>query len=325
MQALWLENQQLRYRTDLDIPAQSPAEALVRVSLAGICSTDLELLRGYYPYNGVLGHEFVGTIVAAPDYPDRVGQRVVGEINAVCGICATCRRGDRSHCENRTVLGIIDRCGAFADYLVLPVENLLPVPESVSDEAALFTDPLAAALEIQEQVHIAPHQRVLVVGAGRLGQLIARTLKLTACQLDVLARHDRQRSALAVQGIHAIEAPESRHYDTVIDASGAPGGFDTAIRAVRPRGTIVLKSTYAGRLELDMSAIVVDEIQMIGSRCGPFRPALRLLESGLIDPRDLLDRVFDLADGPRAMDAAVDRATIKVGLRIKWSSADKAG
>jgi len=201
MQALWLENQKLSIR-DIARPTD-PLEALIRIRKAGVCSTDIELLKGYYPYAGVLGHEFVGEVVEAPD-AIWIGGRVVGEINAYCGVCVQCLAGRPTHCENRTVLGIINRNGVFAGYTMIPLANLHRVPDSVPDEAAVFTEPLAAALEIQQQVHIQPTDRVLLIGAGRLGQLIAQTLSLTGCDLRVVARHSNQQKLLAERGIRVI-------------------------------------------------------------------------------------------------------------------------
>lgn len=319
MRALWLEDQKLTYRTDLPIPQPSPGEALIRTRLAGICSTDLELLRGYYPYAGVLGHEFVGEVVEADAAPHLVGERVVGEINATCGGCDSCLGGRPSHCRERTVLGIAGRDGVFADYFTLPVENLHLVPGEVADEEAVFTEPLAAALEILEQVHVHPTDRVLVVGAGRLGQFISQALSLTGADLSVVARHERQREALAQRGIAALPedaAPEGS-MDIVIDATGAPGGFNLARRVLRPRGTLVLKSTYAGNLDFDASALVVDEIRLVGSRCGPFAPAIRLLKKRLVDPTLLIDHVYPLADGLEAFKKASERGVFKVLLSIE--------
>ncbi|NUM43621.1 MAG: alcohol dehydrogenase catalytic domain-containing protein [Anaerolineales bacterium] len=316
MNSIWLQNNQISLR-EVPIPTPPLGEALVRVRLAGICATDLELVKGYYPYNGILGHEFVGEIVDAPDAPPRVGQRVVGEINAVCGKCATCKRGNPTHCENRTVLGIANRNGAFAEYTTLPLENLIPVPDAVPDEMAVFTEPLAAALEIQEQVLIKPTDRVLLVGAGRLGQLIAYTLKLTGCDLRVVTRHASQRNLLEGKGVACIHPEELpvRKMDLVVEATGSPAGFELARKAVRPRGTVVLKSTYAGRLTLDVSAVVVDEITLIGSRCGPFAPALRLMEQGLVDPRLLINAHYPLSEGIAAFACAEQGGVFKVLLR----------
>ncbi len=314
MNALYLSNRTLTYRTDLPMPEPPPGEALIRVRLAGICATDLELVRGYYPFDGIPGHEFVGVVEHAPDAPQWEGRRVVGEINAACGACAQCREGRPTHCEQRTVLGIIGRNGAFAEYLTLPLANLHPVPDDVTDEQAVFTEPLAAALEVLQQVHIHPTDRVLVVGAGRLGQLIAWTLALTGCDLRVVARHESQRRLLAKRGIRTLAENEVPHWgaDVVVEATGAPGGFALAKRAVRPRGVIVLKSTYAGDLTLDMSRIVVDEITLVGSRCGPFAPALEHLRRGLIDPRDLIVARYPLEKGLEAFEKAAQPGVFKV-------------
>lgn len=318
MQGLWLENLRLGFRDDIPVPVPGSGEALVRVRLAGICATDLELVRGYYPYTGVPGHEFVGDVVAVASEDEAgkswIGARVVGEINASCGSCESCLAGRPTHCENRTVLGIINRNGAFAEYLVLPFANLHRVPENVPDESAVFTEPLAAALEIQQQVSILPTDRVLVIGAGRLGQLAAWTLKQTGCDLKVVARHNHQKALLAQHGIRSIEEGEifSRKSDVVIEASGSPSGFELARRAVRPRGTIVLKSTYKGDLQANFSAIVVDEITLVGSRCGPFPPALRMLQSGLVGPTSLIDSQYPLSQGVHAFEQAAQAGVLKI-------------
>ncbi len=319
MKALWLENNALRLRNDLSLPA-NPGEALIKVRLAGICGTDLEMVKGYYPFSGILGHEFVGEI--APQNfetvpPDWLGKRAVGEINLTCGSCEPCRTGRPTHCEQRTVLGIKGCHGIFAEYASLPLKNLHLVPEAVSDEMAVFTEPLAAALEIQEQVHILPTDRVLLIGAGRLGQLIAQTLALTGADLRVLARHPLQKKLLTDRGIKLIEEAEIQpwRWDVVIEATGSPSGFDLARKAVRPRGTLVLKSTYKGELTLNLSPIVVDEVNIVGSRCGPFEPALRLLEQKLVDPTVLIAAEFSLAEGLQAFEEAAKTGMLKVLVR----------
>jgi threonine dehydrogenase-like Zn-dependent dehydrogenase len=232
-----------------------------------------------------LGHEFVGEVVKADD-ASWIGQRVVGEINAVCGGCEQCLNERPTHCEHRTVLGIVNRDGVFAEFTQLPIANLHRVPASVPDGMAVFTEPLAAALEIQEQISIKPGNRVLLVGAGRLGQLIAQTLALTGCDLRVVARHPRQQDLLTARGIRLINEADVQkwRWDVVVEATGSPSGFALARRAIRPRGTLVLKSTYKGEMSVDFSSIVVDEINIIGSRCGPFEPALRLMEERRVDP-----------------------------------------
>lgn len=316
MKGLWLENNQLQLRTDINIPEPSQGEALVRVLCAGICNTDLELLRGYYPYSGILGHEFVGVVEQGPD--NLINQRVVGEINAACGHCRYCRRGQPTHCENRTVLGIVNRNGAFADYLTLPVKNLYAVPDNVPNEVATFTEPVAAALEIQEQVNIHPDDRVLVVGDGKLGQLVAQTLALTGCDLLVIGRHRDKLANLEARGIKTgfADAVIPRAFDISVECTGNAAGFEIASKALRPRGTLVLKSTYAGKLSLDASALVVDEITVIGSRCGPFAPALSLLAEEKINITPLIQARYPLTDALEAFKRAQTKGTLKVLLEM---------
>jgi threonine dehydrogenase-like Zn-dependent dehydrogenase len=316
MKALWLENNQLQLRSDVPIPEPPPGEALVRVVRAGICNTDLELLRGYYPYTGILGHEFVGVVEHGPK--QLVGQRVVGEINAVCGECRFCRSGQPTHCENRTVLGIVNRNGAFAEYLTLPYANLHPVPDTVPTDVATFTEPVAAALEIQQQVSVRPDDRVLVVGDGKLGQLVAQTLALTGCKLLVVGRHRNKLDRLAARGIKTglADAVTERAFDLSVECTGNPEGFAIARRALRPRGTLVLKSTYAGHLTFDASSLVVDEITLIGSRCGPFPQALQLLSQNKLDVNYLIQTRYPLDEAIAAFDRAQERGVLKVLLEI---------
>ncbi len=328
MIGLWLEDGQLRLETNLPRPIPPDDEALVRVAQAGICNTDLELIRGYYPYTGVLGHEFVGVVERAPPgFEHLEGQRVVGEINATCGACAPCDAGRNTHCKNRTVLGIVARDGAFAEYLTLPGRNLHAVPNNVPDDAAVFVEPLAAALEIQEQITLRPGDRVLVVGDGKLGQLIARTLVSIGCYLCVAGRHDDKLAMLAELGIDTFPvgpgasidveiAAALRDFDVTIECTGNPEGFDLARRALRPRGTLVLKSTYADRLTLDVSSLVVDEITLVGSRCGPFETALELLGDGSVYVEELITDRYPLAAGIAALDHARRPGTLKVLLQI---------
>lgn len=315
MRCLWLKDGQLTLRRDVPEPTVGTGEALVAVRLAGVCATDLELRRGYSSFTGIPGHELVGEVLEAPDAPRWVGRRVVSEINAACGECPTCAAGRPTHCPRRTVVGIVGRAGCFAERVTLPVANLHEVPGSMADEVAVFTEPLAAALEIGDQVPIRPSDRVLLIGAGRLGQLIARVLALVGCELLVVARRSETRELLAVAGVEAItedELSDSGRFDVVIEASGAPEGFALARRAVRPRGTLVLKSTYAGRLEVDASALVVDEVTVVGSRCGPFAPALRLLERGFVDPRPLIEARYGLDRGLEAFERAGRPGGLKV-------------
>jgi threonine dehydrogenase-like Zn-dependent dehydrogenase len=311
MKALWLESNQISLR-DAPQPRKLD-EALVKIRKAGICSTDLELVKGYYPYTGILGHEFVGEVVEAED-ASWIGQRVVGEINVICNQCEQCRNGRSTHCENRTVLGIVNRDGTFAEFTTLPISNLHRVPDSVPDEMAVFTEPLAAALEIQQQIQIKPTDRVLLVGAGRLGQLIAQTLALTGCHLRVVARHVQQQELLKARGIGVIAEEDIQpwRWDRVVEATGSPSGFSLARKAIRPRGTLVMKSTYRGEMSVNFSSIVVDEINIIGSRCGPFEPALRLMESRQVDPTVLIADEFRLHDALSAFERAAESGVLKV-------------
>lgn len=312
MHGIWLEEGELALRSDLPVPELPGDEALVKVLRAGVCNTDLELVRGYYPFTGVLGHEFVGEVVDGP--PELAGQRVVGEITATCGACAACRSGRSSHCENRTVLGIMGRNGAFAEYLTLPIENLHTVPDEITTDAATFTEPLAAALEIQEQVNIGPGDRVLVAGIGKLGTLIAQTLALTGCDLVAANRRPERRALLESRGIQVVgpEEVEAGSFDISVECTGNPAGFSMARTALRSRGTLVMKSTYAGKLEMNVSSLVVDEITLVGSRCGPFAPALELLAAGKVDVEPLIEHRFELKDGMQALEKAAEPGVLKV-------------
>lgn len=314
MRALWLEDKKLEYRSNLPIPDPAGSEALVRVHLAGICSTDLELVRGYYPYSGIPGHEFVGEVVSSPNDSTWVGKRVVGEINIACGECATCRSGLHRHCEKRKTLGIHDWNGAFTEYLILPLSNLHIVPDNLTDESAVFTEPLAAAYEILDQNIFTSDDKVLLLGAGRLGQLIAQVLHGAGCEIEVVARHLKQSELLKKYNIHVTseQGLGDKKYDIVIEATGSPDGFGLACRYVRPRGKIILKSTYQGNVDVNLSSMVVDEITLMGSRCGPFKPALRLLAEGKVDPGSLIEKIYPLEQGIQAFTLAAMPGRLKV-------------
>jgi threonine dehydrogenase-like Zn-dependent dehydrogenase len=314
MRGLWLEALSLRLRDDVPEPSLPPGEALVRVSLAGVCNTDLELVNGYYPFTGVPGHEFVGRVTEAPSRPEWVGRRVVGEINASCGACAACRASRPTHCENRTVLGIKGRHGSFAEYLTLPVTNLHAVPDAVPDETAVFTEPTAAALEVLQQVRIGPSDRVVVVGTGKLGSLVAQCLTSSGCDLVAAGRNRSSLDRLASFGIKtglAVDVP-AHSADVVVECTGNPEGLAIARRVVRPRGTIVLKSTYRGETTLDLSSIVVDEVTLVGSRCGPFPEALAALAAGAVGVRSLVAARYPLSDGLAAFEHAARPGALKV-------------
>jgi threonine dehydrogenase-like Zn-dependent dehydrogenase len=312
MNGLWLHDRQISLRRDIPKPTPKPGEALIKVLRAGVCNTDLELTRGYYPYSGVLGHEFVGVVEAGHD--KWLNQRVVGEINASCGVCEFCQNGIKTHCLDRTVLGIVNRNGAFAEYLSLPIENLHVIPESVSTDAATFTEPLAAALEILSQVEIQPHHRVLVVGDGKLGLLVAQAIATTGCEVLAVGRHESKLQLLKDCGIQTGFASEIQNgsFDVAVECTGNPEGFAVALGALKARGTLVLKSTYAGKLSLDAARIVVDEIKLVGSRCGPFAPALELLAAGKISVLPMVQARFELNEGVAAMGRASQKGTLKV-------------
>jgi len=314
MRGLWLSDQQLTFKDDLELPRTTMDEALIRVRLAGVCRTDLELSRGYYPFTGILGHEFVGEVVESPGGCFEKGDRVVGEINAACGDCFFCNKGMRTHCKRRTVLGIVDRDGAFADFLTLPVKNLVKVPVSIPDEAAVFVEPIAAALQILEQLQISPSDRVLLIGAGKLGQLVAQVLFSANLDLTVVARYSLQRELLEQNGVSWIDEKQvtAGEMDLVIEATGSVGGLELALSAVRPRGRIVLKSTYEGQASVDLSRIVVDEISLIGSRCGPFAPALRLLEERAVDPKPLISFRYAFDQALEGFGKASESGVMKV-------------
>jgi len=309
-----LLDKDLRLVEDYPTPEPAAGEALIRVSVAGICNTDLELVRGYMQFRGIPGHEFVGVVERAPGAEEWENRRVVGEINAACGDCPTCRAGRPTHCPHRTTLGIAGRDGAFAEYLTLPVHNLLPVPDSILDEVAVFTEPLAAACEILQQVHVHPTDRVVVLGDGKLGLLCAQALALTGCDLTAVGHHQEKLDILARRGIPTAleDGAVEPGVDLVIEATGHPGGYAAARRLVRPRGTVVLKSTYHGSLDADLTMVVVDEITLAGSRCGPFAPALRLLERGLVDVAPLVQARYPLGEALTAFERAARPGTLKV-------------
>jgi threonine dehydrogenase-like Zn-dependent dehydrogenase len=295
-----------------------PHEALVRVTLSGICNTDLEIVRGYAGFEGTIGHEFVGVVEEGS--AELIGKRVVGEINAGCGNCERCIAGDPRHCPARTVLGIVSRDGAHAEYINLPARNLIPVPENVTDEQAVFIEPLAAALGIVEQIDIESGTKVAVIGDGKLGLLCAMSMALRSNNVTLVGKHPDKLAIAAKRGIKTLLLADlgpiqNNLFDVVVEASGSGSGFATAMDLVRPRGKIVLKSTFQGTPTWQASRIVVDEITIVGSRCGRFEPALELLASGEIDPRDLISETFPLSDGVNAMLRAGEKGVLKVLLR----------
>lgn len=328
MLALRYENNKLHV-AETPMPQVDEREAVVRVTLAGICNTDLEITRGYAGFQGTLGHEFVGIVESAPNDCGFVGRRVVGEINAGCGVCNLCLSGDARHCPNRTVLGIVKRDGAFAEFLKLPVENLLVVPDEISDARAVFTEPFAAACGIVERVpsllETNDETRVAVIGDGKLGLLCAQALKaLTRASISIIGKHENKLNIVARRGIETMKVDDiktnqslMRSFDVVIEATGAASGFNLALDLLRPRGVLVLKSTFHAATDINAARIVVDEINIVGSRCGRFAPALELLKHDAVDVESLISDEFALTDGVRAIKRAGEKGVLKVLLKIK--------
>ena len=310
MRGLWFEDGQVRLRTDVPRPKPTEGQSRVRVLQAGVCATDLALRGGYMGFSGVPGHEFVGVALDGP----LEGERVVGEINLACGTCATCRAGLPRHCPTRTVLGILHHGGAFAEELVLPLENLHRVPDGVSDAAATFTEPLAAAFEIPEQVDVVG-ARALVVGDGRLGMLCAQVLARRGATVEVVGRHP-DRARLTGQEIRWVAPPSAPEHDLVVEATGRPDVLQQAMGWVRPRGTLVLKTTAESPAALDLAPLVVNEVTLVGSRCGPFSPALELLASGEIDVEGMVDVRLPLERAAEALDQAARPGVLKVLIQV---------
>jgi threonine dehydrogenase-like Zn-dependent dehydrogenase len=296
-------------------PALAPGEVPVRVLCAGICETDLQLMKGYMGFRGVLGHEFVGVAESGPF----AGRRVVGEINCSCGQCDLCRRGLGNHCPNRSVIGIVNHDGAFADRLPVPQANLHLVPDSMPTDVAVFTEPVAAACQIPSQITIGRRDRVVVLGDGRLGNLCAQVLAGLSDHVLVVGKHPEKLALVASSGVATAllaDAGSERMADVVVDATGSNSGLGTAMRMVRPRGTIVLKTTLAGSQTLALAPFVIDEVTVVGSRCGPFDQALEALDSGRVNVSALVSARFDLSEGVKALDHARTRPVLKVLLDV---------
>jgi threonine dehydrogenase-like Zn-dependent dehydrogenase len=295
-------------------PPALPGEVIVRVSCAGICETDLQLVKGYMGFRGVLGHEFVGVAQSGAFS----GKRVVGEINCSCGRCEMCGRGLPTHCFNRTVLGILNHDGAFADLIAVPEQNLHLVPDSMPDDVAVFTEPVAAALQIPAQMEVKKTDRIIVLGDGRLGNLCAQVLAGLSDHVLVVGKHREKLALLEALGIATAALGEvgEDHADIVVDATGSETGIPTALRLVRPRGTIVLKTTVAGTQTLAWAPFVIDEVTLMGSRCGPFDQALEALADGRVNVSAMISRRFSLSDGVDALEYARTRPVLKVLLDI---------
>lgn len=311
----------LKYVTDYNTPKMDSNEALIKISMVGICNTDLEITKGYMGYKGILGHEFVGIVeeVENPKDKNLIGKRVVGEINLGCGNCNWCNQGLSRHCPNRSTLGILNKEGCFAQYLTLPVSNLLVVPDSIPDEVAVFTEPLAAALEILEQLHIKPYEKVAVLGDGKLGLLIALALNASNIDINLIGKHQNKLDIAKNQGINTellSDIKIEKKYDVVIEATGSVSGFQTSIALVKPRGVLVLKSTIASEKDLNLAPVVIDEITILGSRCGQFAPALRLMEKNIINFSPLISKILPFKQAIEGFELNRKKDTIKILLKL---------
>ena len=310
-------DQSLRFEPDRQAPEPGDGECLVRVHLAGICATDLHIMAGYMNFTGILGHEMVGTVVEGSDA--WLGKRVVCEINCVCGKCATCQAGLSNHCRKRTVIGIDGHNGFFADLAAVPEVNLHEVPEVVTDEDAVFVEPIAAAYQVLAQCPIDARTSVTVVGSGRLGLLVAQVLKERGCQLTVVGRNEKKLLLCEKKGIQGVPVKDviaKRDRDVVIDCTGSPEGLELAMQLVRPRGTIVLKSTYGEAGAPNLASIVVDEVTLLGSRCGPFPEAINALARQAVEVRSMISRTYPIEQAVEAFEAARDRNNVKILLKI---------
>ncbi len=317
MRALQWDGSALRLG-DLPVPPADGDTALVRVHLAGVCNTDLELTKGYMGFRGVLGHELVGTVADGP--AAWRGRRVVAEINFACRRCELCARGLPRHCPARRVMGILAADGAFAEYVAVPAANLHPVPDAVADDAAVFTEPLAAAFEILAQVRVEPGLRCVVLGDGKLGLLAAQVLAQAGAHVLAVGKHDDKLALLRRRDIATVQLEhwDRARADVVVEATGSAAGFALAVAATRPRGTLVLKSTVAETAPLNLAPLVIDEISVVGSRCGPFEPALRALVAGTVDVRSLISARHSLDDGVEALHHAAQPGVLKVLIENPW-------
>jgi threonine dehydrogenase-like Zn-dependent dehydrogenase len=331
MRALYWDGRELCFNSSYPVPGLRPKiddrestiasepgtnpTALVKVHLAGICSTDLQILKGYMGFVGVPGHEFVGSVSEGPQ--ELIGKRVVGEINFGCGDCESCRRDLSRHCPNRRVMGILDADGAYAEYVAVPIANLHVVPENIDDEEAVFTEPLAAAFEMLTQVQFNPGDDVLVLGDGKLGNLCAQVLRLTGAKITAVGKHADKLALIKRAGVRTmlLNDWQPRLFDVVVEATGSAAGLELALSAVRPRGTLILKSTLAGKHEISLAPIVINEIIVIGSRCGPFADALDALAAKQISVTPLIEKTYRLADGVEAIRHAAQRGAMKILLR----------
>ena len=317
MKALYFDKK-LEFRKEYPIPVPTENEALIRVILSGICNTDKEIMKGYVPFTGILGHEFVG-IVTECSQSELIGKRVVGEINIGCGVCSLCKNEMQIHCPQRKALGIHGKDGVFAEYVTLPIENLLIVPDEIGDEEAVFAEPLAAAFNILQNVEISKQDKVVIIGDGKLGQLIARAVSTTSCDLTMIGKHEKKLE-LAQQFCKTMILNESakleNSFDVVIECTGNESALHYAGLIVRAKGTIVMKSTYSCDIKIDPSFWVRKEIRLIGSRCGHFAPALQFMQGNKIDLTKLIDKIYFIDEWKNAFEAAFLKGALKVLLRF---------
>jgi threonine dehydrogenase-like Zn-dependent dehydrogenase len=317
MKALCLQSGALGLR-DIAPPQPLADQALIRVSMAGICNTDLEIAKGYMGFEGVLGHELCGVVESCSD-ARWIGRRVAGEINLACTHCALCRRGLGRHCAARTVMGIVAKDGCFAEYVTLPLRNLHVLPDSLPDELACFVEPVAAAFELLDQVTPMPSDRVAVLGDGKLGLLAAQVMATSGCEVVLIGKHERKLARAHALGITTLGQSDlsPKSFDIVVEATGSPAGLEQAVALTRPRGTLMLKSTYHGRVSFDAAPLVIDEISVIGSRCGPFAVAVEALASRTIDVTGLVDAVLPLSSAVAALQRAAEPGVLKVLLDMR--------
>ncbi|HIU92835.1 MAG TPA: alcohol dehydrogenase catalytic domain-containing protein [Candidatus Limenecus avicola] len=309
----------LKLDNNYPMPVPQKGEALIKVNTIGICNTDYEITLGYMGYKGILGHEFTGVVEKAEN-KDLIGKRVVGEINCGCGQCDWCAQGLERHCFNRSTLGIWQREGCFAEYVCLPEKNLLVIPDNVTDEEAVFVEPLAAALEILEQVHIPPYKRVIVLGDGKLGLIIALALNAAGLDITLVGKHEEKLNIAKAQGVKTEllnNLKIEKAYDFVVEATGSITGFETSLALTKPRGTLILKSTIAASKEFNLAPIVIDEITVLGSRCGQFAPALRMLEQKRIDVKPLISDIYAIDDSIEAFERNKEKSSVKVLVKVK--------
>lgn len=311
-------NEKLYLDKEYTKPSPNKEEALIKTSLVGICNTDHEITLGYMGYKGVIGHEFVGVVEECQD-KTLIGKRIVGDINCGCGECEWCKKDLHRHCPNRQTLGIWQKDGCFSDYFTLPIKNLLVVPDNVPDEQAVFVEPLAAALEILEQIHIQPVQKVLVLGDGKLGIITALALNASGLDITLVGKHREKLDIAKAQGVKTKllqELAVKKEWDYVVEATGSVTGFETSIALVKPRGTLILKSTIVASKEFNFSSLVVDEVTIVGSRCGRFAPALRMLEQKKIDLTPLISKIYPVEEVLEAFAANKRKDTVKILLKF---------